>query len=76
MSYTHRVFCTTCCDKEEYKIKGRPKTITYPAVYSYEELYAVCRKCGTEVYCGPINDRNVYAMHKAMYEALEKMKED
>ena len=75
MNYTHRVFCATCCTKQEYKIKGRPKTIVYPVPHSYEELYAVCKNCGSEVYSGPINDRNVFVRHKALYKKLEEMKE-
>lgn len=76
MNYTLRTFCTTCCSKEEYRIKGRNKTLLVPMPHSYEELYAVCKRCGSEVYSGLVNDRNVYARHKALYKELESLKEE
>lgn len=53
-------FCLYCNDLQNYDIDSRKIILKInDIIFSYNELYAYCKKCGHEIYVPSINDKNV-----------------
>ena len=64
-----KTFCEICNELVEYKIKKRIREeIINNKIVSFNELYAICKKCNNEVYVEKLYDQN-------MLEYSEKIKE-
>lgn len=64
-----KTFCEICNEIVEYKIKKRIREeIINNKIVSFNELYAICKKCNNEVYVEKLHDQN-------MLEYSEKVKE-
>ena len=64
-----KTFCEICNELVEYKIKKRIREeMINNRIVSFNELYAICKKCNNEVYVEKIHDQN-------MLEYSEKVKE-
>ena len=52
-------YCINCGEKVEYEVKTRPVAICVNGfLFDAIECYAVCTKCGEEVYAPEVNDAN------------------
>ena len=74
------VLCTGCLQDVEYTIYERMitrKEQVYGENIQYNEWYAICNNCGTEVYVGWIEERNIMEFHAAtrINEFLHFLKE-
>lgn len=59
-------YCIMCRSFCEYDVMSRKDTIDIRGVkVEYDEAYAICRKCGNEVYIPEINDSNIDTISKA-----------
>lgn len=66
-------FCIDCGDVNGYKIKSRRREIEHQGLFFFvEERYAVCDKCGGEVYLPELNEENALLQWLAYAEACEK----
>lgn len=64
-----KTFCEICNELVEYKIKKRIREeIINNKIVSFNEMYAICKKCNNEVYVEKLYDQN-------MLEYSEKIKE-
>ena len=64
-----KTFCEICNELVEYKIRKRIKEeMINNKIVSFNELYAICKKCNNEVYVEKLYDQN-------MLEYSEKVKE-
>lgn len=64
-----KTFCEICNELVEYKIKKRIREeMINNKIVSFNELYAICKKCNNEVYVEKLYDQN-------MLEYSEKVKE-
>ena len=64
-----KTFCEICNELVEYKIRKRIKEeMINNKIVSFNELYAICKKCNNEVYVEKLYDQN-------MLEYSEKIKE-
>lgn len=57
----HRPFCMHCHKRVGYKIETKPTALGRDATTLYDELIAICCRCGHEIYVPLINDLNCEA---------------
>lgn len=77
-----RAYCINCDEKVPFVWKSRPVHITVttsahpqPVEFTYDEQYAVCSKCGEEIYVAFINDLNVDMKEKLYKRAKDGYRE-
>jgi len=63
-------FCVQCGKEQEYIVDSRPDTVDIRGItVQYNELFAVCRECGEELYVPEISDANITSIETAYRQA-------
>lgn len=66
-----KAMCEHCRSKEEYEVFIRETDEDIDNIrFTYNEEYAVCRKCKNEIYVGEIHDRNLYNYNEAYKKSV------
>lgn len=70
-----KAFCVCCDTFVDFTIKHRAvETKINNVDICYDEQYALCPNCGTEIYVPDINDTNWVARNQAYHHALKHTK--
>ena len=70
-------FCINCDEKTSYTVNYRKVYVNILEKgihYIYNEKYAICNKCGEQVYVPEINDTNAKNREKAFNKVRKKYK--
>ena len=77
-----KAYCINCNEKVPFIWKSRPVHIIItttahpqPVEFTYDEQYALCSKCGEEIYIACINDINADMREKLYKRGKDRYKE-